>query len=125
MGVVELATSAEAIVGTDTERAVTPKAASDLVANRQGAKRFVKQYTAEQVGKEGVLVTHDLGCEHLIVQVWQIVAKEPVEGEISKDSAISKEVVHTEINQIDKLNLVIKTDMVPAGPLEVCIIAVC
>ena len=125
LGVVELATSAEAIVGTDTERAVTPKAASDLVANRQGAKRFVKQYTAEQVGKEGVLVTHDLGCEHLIVQVWQIVAKEPVEGEISKDSAISKEVVHTEINQIDKLNLVIKTDMVPAGPLEVCIIAVC
>lgn len=38
-GVVELATSAEAITGTDTARAVTPKAASDLVANRQAAVR--------------------------------------------------------------------------------------
>ena len=38
-GVVELATSAEAITGTDTSRAVTPKAASDMVANRQAAMR--------------------------------------------------------------------------------------
>jgi hypothetical protein len=38
-GVVELATSQEAITGTDTARAVTPKAASDLVANRQAAMR--------------------------------------------------------------------------------------
>jgi len=33
-GAVELATSAEAITGTDTARAVTPKAASDMVADR-------------------------------------------------------------------------------------------
>ena len=38
-GVVELATSNEAITGTDTSRAVTPKAASDLVADRQAAVR--------------------------------------------------------------------------------------
>jgi hypothetical protein len=38
-GVVELATSQEAITGTDTARAVTPKAASDLVADRQAAVR--------------------------------------------------------------------------------------
>jgi len=38
-GVVELATSAEAITGTDTSRAVTPKAASDMVADRQSRVR--------------------------------------------------------------------------------------
>lgn len=38
-GVVELATSAEAIAGTDTARAVTPKAASDMVADRQSRVR--------------------------------------------------------------------------------------
>lgn len=38
-GVVELATSAEAITGTDTSRAVTSKAASDMVADRQSRVR--------------------------------------------------------------------------------------
>jgi hypothetical protein len=127
LGVVELATSAEAIAGTDTERAVTPKAASDLVADRQASKRFVKQYTPEDIGKNGVIVTHDLDCEHIIVQVWMITegesAKEFTIGEITQKA--TKEVVHTEITQIDKLNAAIHVDMVPAGILEVCIIAVC
>jgi len=127
LGVVELATSAETITGTDTERAVTPKAASDLVADRQASKRFVKQYTAEAIGKEGVVVTHNLNCDYIIVQVWMITegetAKEFTIGEVT--SAASKEVVHTEITQIDKMNAAIHVDMVPAGILEVCIIAVC
>lgn len=124
LGVVELATSTEAITGTDTERAVTPKAASDLVANRQAAKRFVKQYTTEEVGKEGILVQHDLNCEHIIVQVWMITEpKEAFFGELEK--LPTKEVVHTEILQIDKLTAAIRTDMVPTGVIEVCIIAVC
>lgn len=38
-GVVELATSAEAVTGTDTSRAVTSKAASDMVADRQARVR--------------------------------------------------------------------------------------
>jgi hypothetical protein len=38
-GVVELATSAEAITGTDTARAVTPKAASDLVNDRLSVQK--------------------------------------------------------------------------------------
>ena len=127
LGVVELATSAEAITGTDTARALTPKAASDLVADRQASKRFVKQYTPEDIGKEGVIVTHNLNCDYIIVQVWMI-----TEGETSKEftigeitSAASKEVVHTEITQIDKLNAAIHVDMAPAGILEVCIIALC
>ena len=124
LGVVELATSAEAIAGTDTERAVTPKAASDLVANRQAAKRFVKQYSPEEVGKEGFLVQHDLNCEHIIVQVWMITA--PKEASLEgQEKQPTKEVVHTEIKQIDKLTAVISTDMVPTGVIEVCIIAVC
>lgn len=124
LGVVELATSTEAITGTDTERAVTPKAASDLVADRQAAVRFVKQYTAEEVGKEGVLVEHNLNCLHIIVQVWMVTAPKDVSfGEIEKTP--TKEVVHTEIVQIDKNTAAIRTDMVPTGALEVCIIAVC
>jgi hypothetical protein len=39
-GVVELANSTETITGTDTTRAVTPKGASDLVANRIDKHRF-------------------------------------------------------------------------------------
>jgi len=124
LGVVELATSAEAIAGTDTERAVTPKAASDLVANRQAAKRFVKQYQAEEFVKEGLPVEHGLNCEHIIVQVWMITQpKEPVFGQV--EVADIKEVVHTSIIQVDKMKVVIQTDMIPAGMLEVCIIAVC
>ena len=125
-GIAELATSAETITGTDAGRTVTPKGASDLVADRQAAKRFVKQYQAAVVGKEGVLVEHNLNCTHLIVQVWQLKEPKEIESElVSKDSAVIKEVVHTEIHQIDKLNLVIRTDMVPTGDIEVCVIAIC
>ena len=124
-GVVELATSAETIAGTDTERAVTPKAASDLVANRQDSKRFVKQYAPELFAKEGAVIEHNLNCEHIIVQVWMITEPKEVQlGELEKVTT-TKEVVHTEILQVDKLNAFIRTDMVPTGILEVCIIAVC
>lgn len=124
VGVVELATSAETIAGTDTERAVTPKAASDLVADRQASKRFVKQYQPEEFDKDGVAVQHNLDCEHIIVQVWMITEPREVQlGELKGSS--TKEVVHTEILQVDKLNAFIITDMVPTGIIEVCIIAVC
>ena len=124
VGVVELATSAEAIAGTDTERAVTPKAASDLVADRQASKRFVKQYQPEEFEKDGVAVQHNLDCEHIIVQVWMITEPREVQlGELKGSS--TKEVVHTEILQVDKLNAFISTDMAPTGIIEVCIIAVC
>ena len=123
-GVVELATSAETIAGTDTERAVTPKAASDLVANRQDSKRFVKQYAPELFAKEGAVIEHNLNCEHIIVQVWMITEPKEVQlGELKGSS--TKEVVHTEILQVDKSNAFISTDMTPTGILEVCIIAVC
>ena len=57
-GVVELATSAEAITGTDTSRAVTPKAASDLVANRQAAVRVNDVIPA---GTATQAITHGFG----------------------------------------------------------------
>ena len=58
-GVVELATSAEAITGTDTARAVTPKAASDMVADR------VSRYRTTDIIPAGVptyLVAHGRGA---------------------------------------------------------------
>jgi hypothetical protein len=57
-GVVELATSAEAITGTDTARAVTPKAASDMVANRIASYRTTDTIPA---GTPTHIVAHGMG----------------------------------------------------------------
>lgn len=72
-GIAELATSAETITGTDTGRTVTPKGASDLVAARQAAVRFCKDFTA---GETEYIVDHQLGAECIIAQVWNAKTKE-------------------------------------------------
>lgn len=102
-GVVELATSAEAITGTDTARAVTPKAASDLVADRQAAVRYVKSYSA---GATSYTVAHGLGAVAVMVQVWD-----------SKGS-----MVHVNIVEIDANNVELQLDMAAPTDLKVVVL---
>lgn len=100
-GVVELATSAETITGTDTTRAVTPKGASDLVANRQGLVRFVKNYTA---GATSYKVAHGLGAAAVMVQVWD-----------TKGSMVQVNIV-----ELDADNVELQLDM--ASPIDLKVV---
>jgi hypothetical protein len=100
-GVVELATSAEAITGTDTSRAVTPKAASDLVADRQGDVRFVKSYPA---GSTTYTVNHALSAAAVMVQVWDL-----------KGSMVQVNIV-----EIDADNVQLQLDM--ASPIDLKVV---
>ena len=100
-GVVELATSAEAITGTDTSRAVTPKAASDLVADRQGDVRFVKSY---QAGSTTYTVNHALSAAAVMVQVWDL-----------KGSMVQVNIV-----EIDADNVQLQLDM--ASPIDLKVV---
>lgn len=102
-GVVELATSAEAITGTDTSRAVTPKGASDLVADRQAGVRFVKVYGA---GATAYTVNHGLKAGAVMVQVWD-----------QKGS-----VVHVNIVEIDPDNVGLQLDMPSPTDLKVVVL---
>lgn len=102
-GVVELATPTEAITGTDTSRAVTPKGASDLVADRQNGVRYVKIYTA---GSNAYTVNHALNAAAVMVQVWD-----------SKGS-----VVHVNIVEIDKDNVALQLDMPAPTDLKVVVL---
>ena len=88
-GVVELATSTEAITGTNTSLAVTPKAASDLVADRQGSVRFVKTYAA---GANTYQVAHGLGADAVMVQVWDV-----------KGAMVQVNIVEVDPNTVDLL----------------------
>ena len=97
-GVVELATSAEAITGTDTARAVTPKAASDLVADRQGAVRYVKVYAA---GQATYTVNHGLNAAAVMVQVWD-----------SKGSMVFIDTVEVDADNVElRLGMAAPTDL--------------
>lgn len=97
-GVVELATSAEAITGTDTARAVTPKAASDLVADRQGAVRYVKVYAA---GQTAYTVNHGLNAAAVMVQVWD-----------SKGSMVFIDTVEVDADNVElRLGMAAPTDL--------------
>ena len=97
-GVVELATSAEAITGTDTARAVTPKAASDLVADRQGAVRYVKVYAA---GQAAYTVNHGLNAAAVMVQVWD-----------SKGSMVFIDTVEVDADNVElRLGMAAPTDL--------------
>lgn len=100
-GVVELATSAETITGTDTARAVTPKGASDLVADRQGGVRYVKTYLA---GATSYTVNHALGAAAVMVQVWDI-----------KGSMVQVNIV-----EIDPDNVELQLDM--ASPIDLKVV---
>jgi hypothetical protein len=102
-GVVELATSAEAITGTDTSRAVTPKGASDLVADRQAGVRFVNVYGA---GATAYTVNHGLKAGAVMVQVWD-----------QKGS-----VVHVNIVEIDPDNVGLQLDMPSPTDLKVVVL---
>jgi hypothetical protein len=102
-GVVELATSAEAITGTDTTRAVTSKAASDLVADRQGSVRFVNTYTA---GATSYTVAHALGAAAVMVQVWD-----------TKGSMVQVNIV-----EIDADNVQLQLDMPSPIDLKVVVL---
>ena len=103
VGVVELATSAETITGTDTARAVTPKGASDLVADRQGDVRFVKNYAA---GASSYTVTHALGAAAVMVQVWD-----------TKGSMVQVNIV-----EIDPDNVQLQLDMPSPIDLKVVVL---
>lgn len=97
-GAVELATSAETITGTDTSRAVTPKAASDLVADRQGGVRYVKTYSA---GATSYTVTHALSAAAVMVQVWDI-----------KGSMVQVNIVEVDPNNVElRLDMASPTDL--------------
>ena len=84
-GVVELATSAEAIAGTDTVRAVTPQAASDLVNNRIDAERY---FTAIGNGSlTQIDVTHNLNSDYVMVQCFESISGQLVLVDTTKISA--------------------------------------
>ena len=100
-GVVELATSAETITGTDTSRAVTPKGASDLVADRQGGVRYVKTYLA---GATSYTVNHGLNAAAVMVQVWDV-----------KGSMVQVNIV-----EIDPDNVALQLDM--ASPIDLKVV---
>lgn len=106
LGVVELATSAEAITGTDTERAVTPKAASDLVANRQDALRYCEDFSA---GEKVYTVDHELDAACLIAQVW---------------NAKTKEMLQVAMVQTNQNQLTLNLDKVSPFDLQVAIIKI-
>jgi|TARA_B110000908_G_scaffold86_1_gene127 hypothetical protein len=105
-GIAELATSAETITGTDTARTVTPKGASDLVAARQAAVRFCKDFTA---GETEYIVNHELEAECIIAQVWNAKTKE----------MLSVAMVQTDVN-----TLTLKLDKPSPFDLQVAIIKI-
>ena len=74
VGVVELATDAEAQAGTDTARAVTPKAAKALVDQQVDA--FIAASRAEAVIGDGaqnsIAWTHNLGARVVMIQAFDV-----------------------------------------------------
>jgi len=73
-GVVELATDAEALAGTDTSRYVTPK----HLANRT--------YTAEIGGATSITVTHNLGTRAVMVQMYDTSSYETIYAQVTRTS---------------------------------------
>lgn len=63
-GVVELATTTEAVTGTDTARAVTPAGVTSAIS----ANSFVTTLSGED-GKVDYTITHNLGSRDVIVQL--------------------------------------------------------
>jgi hypothetical protein len=81
-GVVELATSAEAIAGTDTIRAVTSEAAAALVDNKIDAERF---WIAIGDGIALTIpVTHGLNSDYVMVQCFEASTGQLVMVDITK-----------------------------------------
>ena len=74
VGVVELATDAEAQAGTDTARAVTPKAAKALVDQQVDA--FISASRADAVIGDGatrdIVWTHGLGARVVMIQAFDV-----------------------------------------------------
>ena len=85
-GVVELATDAEAIAGSDTARAVTPRA----LEAHYDSKNF-----AENVGDGAATaftVSHNLGTRDVIVQIYDNTTYETVHTDVVRTDANSLEV---------------------------------
>jgi hypothetical protein len=96
-GIVELATSAEAVAGTDTSRAVTPAGANALVTDRINAHKFADTMPA------GLVVypaPHGFGSTFGVVTVLPIVA--------TLFDAVTGEQVMAEMVQVDPDNLEIR-----------------
>ena len=82
VGVVELATNAEAITGTDATRAVTPQGAASLVNDRIIAERF---YIAIGDGSStSIPVVHNLNSDYVIVQCFEASSGQLVMVDIRK-----------------------------------------
>ena len=75
-GIVELATSTETITGTDTTRAVTP----DGLA----ARSVVSQIVAASLVTDVAAITHNLGTEDIIVQLFDSTTKETVYADVAR-----------------------------------------
>ena len=75
-GIVELATSAETITGTDTSRAVTP----DGLA----ARSVVATINVASLVTNVAAITHNLGTEDVIVQLFDASSKETVYADVAR-----------------------------------------
>ena len=73
-GIVELATTAEALAGADTSRAVT---AAGLAA---------RSYRAAIGGATAIAVTHSLGTKDVMVQMYDVSSFETVMAQVVRNS---------------------------------------
>jgi len=74
-GIIELATNAEVITGTDTERAVTPAGLQHKIDSYSASLVLAKKYAATITGDDSTVafdVTHGLNTKDVTVNVWEV-----------------------------------------------------